>query len=119
MGDELRPALVRLGKTIGGRRYTGQHPTEAAHEFADAALEVLGQLESAAPANRITEEMGALLWRRSYQAQANLMPQVTMLPETLETLLRQAGVPEPDDDVVFGPGTSLVHGRTMSPIKRP
>jgi hypothetical protein len=43
--NSLRPALVRLGTTLGVKRYPGQHPTDAAHEFADAAMAVIKILD--------------------------------------------------------------------------
>jgi hypothetical protein len=43
--SELRRLLVGVGVTIGVRRYVGQHPTEAAHEFAESALPVVKAIE--------------------------------------------------------------------------
>lgn len=42
---ELRRQLVMLGVTLGTKRYTGQHSTEAAHEFAERALSVVKTIE--------------------------------------------------------------------------
>jgi hypothetical protein len=61
----------------------------------------------------ITEEMGAVLWRRYYSARVNAEPHVTMLAENFKDLLEQAGVAEPEDDIVLGPSGSW-HGRTMN-----
>ena len=62
---------------------------------------------------RVSDEMGGLLWRRVYQARARLEMIEPVWPQTLEAVLRQAGIPEPDDDAVFGKGTEVVHGRDL------
>lgn len=41
MSDDLHRNLVNLGVNLGVQRYAGQHPTEAAHQFADAAEKVI------------------------------------------------------------------------------
>jgi hypothetical protein len=49
----------------------------------------------------IRREMGGLLWRRVYEARANAESHVPpMLADTLEALLQQAGVPEPEPEDV-------------------
>jgi hypothetical protein len=46
----------------------------------------------------ISSEMGGLLWRRVYEARRTADSHVPpMLATTLEGLLRQARVPEPDE----------------------
>jgi hypothetical protein len=42
---QLRIELVRLGSSLGVKQYAGQHPTAAAHEFADKMLPVLQTME--------------------------------------------------------------------------
>ena len=42
---ELHAALVALGVSMGVQRYVGQHPTAAAHEFADKAQAVIRIVE--------------------------------------------------------------------------
>lgn len=43
---EVRRLLVYVGLALGAKRYVGQHPTAAAHEFADAALGVVKAMEN-------------------------------------------------------------------------
>lgn len=43
--NDLRRHLVGVGLALGTKRYVGQHPTEAAHEFANNMLPVLKGIE--------------------------------------------------------------------------
>lgn len=52
--QQLRPLLVGLGVSMGVERYVGQHPTDAAHEFAGKLLEVIDAVEDRV-VERITE----------------------------------------------------------------
>lgn len=61
---------------------------------------------------RLSNEIGALLWRRVYEAHAELAVAVTLNTDTLRTLLEQAGIPEPDDDVILWNGKAY-HGRNL------
>lgn len=44
--SELRVMFVGLGSAMGVQRYTGQHPTAAAREFADRAMAIVKELEA-------------------------------------------------------------------------
>lgn len=63
--------------------------------------------------DRIGQSLGDLLWRRFYAARVESNTHVVILAATLESLLKQAGVQEPEDDRVSGPG-GIWRGRTMN-----
>lgn len=61
---------------------------------------------------QISDEMGALLWRRYYQLRADRYGgQIVVNDDTFRRLLDQAGIPEPEDDVVT---TTLVDGKVVT-----
>lgn len=43
--SQMKQQLVRVGFSLGAKRYAGQHPTDAAHEFATAMLPVIKGME--------------------------------------------------------------------------
>ena len=66
----------------------------------------------------ISDELGALLWRRYYQVRAEKYGgQITVNDDTFRALLDAAGIPEPEDDVVTtttGGKVTEWHGRELT-----
>lgn len=70
--------------------------------------------------NEISDELGALLWRRYYLLRAESYGgQITVNDDTFRMLLDGAGIPEPEDDVVVTSSGRAWRGRelTIRPVR--